>query len=109
MSPQNSSSHVAKDSYSGAKRVKSTRALVAITGAALLSATTFVSPLLAQDPRQMLISLVQLIANPTVFDEKRVAVRGYVVLEFEHQVMYLSESDAKHLITRNGVWLDVKD
>jgi len=68
-----------------------------------------VSPLLAQDPRDKLVSLVQLIANPTVFDEKRVTLKGYVVLEFENQHMYLSEADAKHGITRNSVWLDVSD
>lgn len=57
----------------------------------------------------MLVSLILLIANPTAFDQKRVLVKGYVVLEFESQHMYLSEADAKHLITRNSVWLDVSE
>lgn len=63
----------------------------------------------AQDPREMLVSLIQLIANPTMFDQKRVIVIGFVVLEFESQRIYLNEADAKHVITRNGVWLDVSD
>jgi hypothetical protein len=63
----------------------------------------------AQDPREMLVSLIQLIANPTAFDQKRVLVMGYVTLEFENQHIYLSEADAKHGITRNSLWLDVSD
>jgi hypothetical protein len=63
----------------------------------------------AQDPRDLVVSLVQLIANPTAFDQKRVLVKGYVVMEFEDQQMYLSEADAKHSITRNGVWLAVNE
>jgi hypothetical protein len=73
----------------------------------LLSAIERVSPISAQDPLEMLVSLIQLIANPTAFDQKRVVVIGYVRLQFEHQQMYLSEADAKHGVTRNGVWLDV--
>jgi hypothetical protein len=57
----------------------------------------------------MWVSLIQIIANPRAFDQKRVAVKGYVVLEFEHQALYLSEADAKYVITSNGLWLDVND
>jgi len=67
------------------------------------------SPTAAEDPRDILVSLIQLIANPMAFDQKRVLVKGYAVLEFESQHLYLSETDAKHLITRNSVWLDVGD
>jgi hypothetical protein len=55
------------------------------------------------------VSLIQLIATPAAFDQKRVIVHGYVALEFEHQMMYLNEADAKHGITRNGVWLYVDE
>jgi hypothetical protein len=89
------------------RRVKPILFLVGITLLVLLTVIVIVSPLLAQDPREMLVSLVQLIANPTVFDGKRVILKGYVVLEFESQHMYLSEADATHGITRNSVWLDV--
>src|SRR5260370_15030440 len=53
------------------------------------SSIILVSPLLAEDPLEMLVSLVQVIANPTKFDQKRVRVQGYVVLEFENQRIYL--------------------
>src|SRR5262249_41892746 len=66
-------------------------------------------PVNAQLSREMLVSLIQLIANPTEFDQKRVVVKGYVVLEFEDKSLYLSEADAKHGITRNSVWLNVSD
>jgi len=55
----------------------------------------------------MLISLIQLIANPDKFHEKRVLVKGYVLLDFENRVLYLHEVDALNTITRNGVWLDL--
>ena len=53
------------------------------------------------------VSLIQLIANPASFDGTRVALTGYVVLEFEHTAVYLHESDATYGISRNGIWLDV--
>jgi len=34
---------------------------------------------------------------------------GYAVLKFESQHIYLSETDAKHGITKNSLWLDVSD
>ena len=57
----------------------------------------------------MWVSLIQIIANPTAFDQKKVALKGYVVMAFEHQALYLSEADAKYVITKNGLWLDVSD
>jgi hypothetical protein len=63
----------------------------------------------ADDPLEIAVSLIQLIANPTAFDGKRVLVKGYITLEFENQAIWLSELDAKHIITRNSLWLDVDD
>jgi len=74
-----------------------------------LGAIGLPSPTLAQDPREMLVSLIQLIANPTAFDQKRVLVKGYVMLDFENTTIYLSESDAAHRITRNSLWLYPSD
>ena len=74
-----------------------------------LTALALSSSAPAQDPLEMLVSLVQIIANPAAFDQKRIMVIGYVVLEFEHKAIYLNEADAKHVITRNGLWLDVSD
>jgi hypothetical protein len=61
----------------------------------------------ADEPGDMAVSLVQLIANPASFDGKRVVLTGYVVLEVENTAVYLHESDATYAIARNGLWLDV--
>jgi hypothetical protein len=61
----------------------------------------------AEDPRDMAVSLIQLIANPGSFDGKRVMLTGYVVLEADNKAVYLHESDAKYGIARNAVWLEV--
>lgn len=83
---------------------------IAIVTLVSLGASVDLSPPVnAQLSREMLVSLIQLIANPTEFDQKRVVVKGYVVLEFEDKSLYLSEADAKHGITRNSVWLNVSD
>ena len=74
-----------------------------------LSALALSSAARAHDPRDIWVSLIQIIANPAAFDQKRVGLKGYVILEFEHQALYLSEADAKHVITKNGLWLDVSD
>src|SRR4051794_13324989 len=50
----------------------------------------------AGEPGDMAVSLIQLIANPTSFDGKRVAVTGYVLLEAENTAVYLHESDATY-------------
>lgn len=64
---------------------------------------------MAVDDRSIAVSLIQLIANPTIFNQKRFLVEGYVVLEFESEHLFLNELDARHGIMRNGVWLDVGD
>jgi len=45
--------------------------------------------------------------TPDKFHEKRVLVKGYVLLHFENRVRYPHEVDAQNTITRNGVWLDL--
>jgi hypothetical protein len=59
----------------------------------------------ADEPRDMSVSLIQLIANPASFDGKRVLLTGYVVLESENTAVYLHESDARYGIARSGLWL----
>jgi len=63
--------------------MKSASVFLGLIPLALLTAVWIVSPLFAQDPRDNLVSLVQLIANPTMFGGKRVILKGYVLLEFE--------------------------
>jgi hypothetical protein len=89
------------------KRTSSTIAiLVALIGLTVIHVS---SVALSQTIREMFVSIIQLIANPTAFDQKRVLVMGYAVLKFESQHIYLSETDAKHGITKNSLWLDVSD
>jgi len=60
----------------------------------------------AEDPRDTTVSLIQLIAAPATFDGKRISLVGYVVLDADHNAVYLSESDARYGIARNALWLD---
>jgi hypothetical protein len=52
------------------------------------------------------VSLIELIANPDKFDGKPVLVTGFLRLEFEGDVLYLSEGDYLHQIPKNGVWVE---
>jgi hypothetical protein len=54
------------------------------------------------------VSLLQLIANPTQFDGKRVRVIGFCWLEYESRALYLSETDFRYGITKNGVRVDLQ-
>ena len=51
-------------------------------------------------------SLIELIARPELYDGKRVRVIGFANFEFEGNGLYVSESDWRHGIYRNGVWID---
>lgn len=53
------------------------------------------------------VSLIQLIANPQAFDNKRVRITGYLRLEFEGNVVYLHREDYEYGLTKNGLWVDV--
>lgn len=52
-------------------------------------------------------SLIELIAAPERFRNRRVRLIGYVVLEFEGTAVYLHEEDYTRAIMRNALWLDV--
>jgi len=79
------------------RQVKSVSVLLGIILVVLCTLVGVVSPLLAQDPRDKLVSLVSS-SSPVrrCFTRSAVILKGYVVLEFENQHMYLSEADAKH-------------
>ncbi|WP_263352176.1 hypothetical protein [Acidicapsa acidisoli] len=53
------------------------------------------------------VSLIQLIANPQAFDNKRVRITGFLHLEFEGNVIYLHSDDFLYSLTKNGLWIDV--
>ena len=55
------------------------------------------------------VSLVALIAEPQVYDGKRVIVRGYLVRGFESETLWLHKEDARYHLSRNGVGVDLPD
>jgi len=55
------------------------------------------------------VSMVDLIANPQLFDGVKVLVAGYVHVEFEGRGIYLHKDDFRYGITRNGLWLSETD
>ncbi len=54
-----------------------------------------------------LVSMVNLISTPDKYHNKMIILEGFMVLEFESDAMYLSEEDAKHAISKNGIWLSI--
>jgi hypothetical protein len=56
-----------------------------------------------------MVSMVDLIANPDLFDGAKVLVAGYVHVEFEGRGIYLHTDDFLYGITRNGLWLEATD
>ncbi len=55
------------------------------------------------------VSLVQLIATPDAFRGQQVLVMGFVALEFEGNAVYLHRDDFVHGLTKNGLWLELRD
>ncbi len=53
------------------------------------------------------LSMIDLIANPELFDGKKVMVRGYVHFEFEGDAIYLHKEDFLYGISRNALWLSL--
>lgn len=51
------------------------------------------------------VSILQLIVTPERYDGKRVQVEGFLHLEFEGNVLYLSENDYIHHLHKNGLWV----
>ena len=54
------------------------------------------------------VSLVQLISNPSQYDNHRVIVAGFLTLEFENSALYLHADDAAHFITKNALWVTAR-
>jgi hypothetical protein len=51
------------------------------------------------------VSLLQLIVTPERYDGKTVLVEGFLHLEFEGNVLCLSENDYIHRLSKNGLWV----
>ena len=59
------------------------------------------------DPGAQRVSIIQLIANPTAFDGKKVRLVGFLSLEFEGSALYLHKEDYDHGITENALSIHV--
>ena len=55
------------------------------------------------------VSLIRLIANPEKFNGQKVRVIGYLHLGFEDFVLCLHKEDYIKSISKNGVWVDIKN
>jgi hypothetical protein len=51
-------------------------------------------------------SIVELIANPQRYDNRRVRIIGFLRLEFEGNGIYLHQEDFIHGIAENAIWVD---
>lgn len=62
-----------------------------------------------QGCKRYAVSLIQLIANPSQFDGKRVVVGGFLSLEFEGHALYLHQDDFRVGNTSNAVALELPE
>jgi hypothetical protein len=53
------------------------------------------------------VSMVQLLADPSSYDGRRVRVVGFCHFEFEGTALYLHREDFEQMIPINGIWLSV--
>jgi hypothetical protein len=53
------------------------------------------------------VSMIDLIANPELFDGKKVMVQGYAHFEFEGDAIYLHKEDFLYGSLRNSLWLEI--
>jgi hypothetical protein len=52
------------------------------------------------------VSIIQLIANPQLYEGKRVRIVGYLHLEFEGDAIYFHREDIEHGISENAIWIN---
>jgi hypothetical protein len=65
-------------------------------------------PLGVADKSQYIsVSLINLIATPERYHNRKVYVEGFLHLGFEDNGLYLNEKDCKYLITQNALWVEV--
>jgi hypothetical protein len=70
----------------------------------IFTVLSIVQPLAAQT---VMVSLVELIANPKNYDGKVVQVIGFVSIDFEDEAIYLHSDDYKHYVNKNGLWIEI--
>jgi hypothetical protein len=60
------------------------------------------------EPKELppLVSIIQLIASPEKYNEKTIAVIGFMTVAFESDMLYLSSEDYQHAILPNSLWFE---
>lgn len=64
-------------------------------------------PWLSAQTRDIVVSIIRLIANPQKYDGEKVVVVGFLRLEFEGDMLYLHEEDYWRRIPENAVRLGI--
>jgi hypothetical protein len=57
------------------------------------------------DERPPMVSLVQILADPAKFDERRVAVAGFLSLEPEGSALYMHKDDFEYRLSKNALYV----
>lgn len=52
------------------------------------------------------LSLVNLLAKPDEYHGKFIRLKGFIILEFEGNAIYLTKDDAQYGVTKNGLWVE---
>jgi hypothetical protein len=55
------------------------------------------------------VSIINLIATPEKYHNKKVLVHGFATLKFEGNAIYASRADAEYGISTNALWLQYDD
>jgi hypothetical protein len=66
-------------------------------------------PSYAEQLESFNVSIVSLISNPEKYDGKRIAVTGFLHIEFEDTAIYLNQDDYQHNISKNGLWVSLPE
>jgi hypothetical protein len=72
---------------------------------ALFLSCCLAASVLAADTRPPTVSMVQILANPESFNKRRVAVGGFLSLEYEGSALYLHADDFEHKLRKNALWI----
>ena len=59
------------------------------------------------DGSPLYVSIIQLIANPAEYHEKKIRVKGVGDLSFEGTSVYLCEDNWYYLASKNSIWLSI--
>ena len=66
----------------------------------------FSAPTVGPSVNPPAVSVVQLLANPEKYDGQQISVIGFLRLEFDGDMLYLSSEDYQHSIPENGLWVE---